>query len=176
MSSPRTRQLWRWQTILVRAVGRLLADEHRQWADALAAEVNAAPNGQDAIAIAVSGCTGLARIALTRGFVEWRSPLTVLLSAVGFSVVTATVDLNSGTRWPLRTSVIVCSLVCGAMAPRVAAVSGALIGSGVAITAAATGFPPPYSHDRGDVWIPLLPSIVLALAAARMAKRVRQRV
>jgi len=128
------------------------------------------------MAIAVSGCIGLVRIAVTRGFAEWRSPFAVLVSAAGFSVLTALVDLHSSSRWPLRATALVGSLVCGAMAPRVAPLSGVVIGSGVGIAAAAAGFPAPYDHDRGDVWIPLLPSIVLALAAAQIAKRVRPRI
>lgn len=162
------------QAILANAAA-LLPARRRAWGEAVLAEVEAVDPPAARIAFVVSGALGLVRIAgadaLRGRLADPRAVAAAALLGLGAAVA----DLGAATRWPLRIALGGGCLLLGVLVPRAAWRWGLLAGAVLPVIAHLVGFAGPYVHDRGDVWFPLVPSILLAVAGAALGQRTRRR-
>lgn len=155
----------------LRATGDLLSPDDRRWADAIAAELHATESRREQLGIALSGVRGLFTIALERTALHWQLNARMLAVAAALGLLTAWVDLNADSRRPLWITMLASCAMIGILAPRVARAGGVLIGIGLPLLTALAGARGPYAIDRGDVWIPLLPALVLTSLFAALRNR-----
>lgn len=154
--------------LLLRAV---LPADQREWADAVRAEIGAPTLAREKVALAASGGLGLVSLACERLLTRWtRSPRALAL-AVAIGVSIGAIDAVSPSRLPLRLMVIGSAFAMGLAWPRSAGATGGIIGLMICLAARASGAVGPYAHDRGDAWIPLLPSVFIAMLGAEVGKR-----
>ncbi|HJR35020.1 MAG TPA: hypothetical protein VJ817_08745 [Gemmatimonadales bacterium] len=154
---------------IIAVLGAVLPAGQRRWAEALCAEIYAAETPSERLAMALSGGMGLIRIAVERVLAGWFSRPAVLGGAMLIGAAIGVMDISVPTRWPLRVTVVVSCLAMGMARPASAGLSGAIIGLGIAAVALLDRAPNPYTHDRGDVWIPLIPAVALTILGAGLA-------
>ena len=155
---------------LISLLGALLPAGQRRWAEGLSAEIYAAETPSERRSMALSGGMGLISIALERMLAGWFSRPAVLGAAMLIGATIGAMDISVPTRWPLRVAVVVSSLALGMARPAGAGLSGAILGLGIAAVALLDRAPNPYTHDRGDVWIPLLPAVALTILGGGVAR------
>ena len=154
---------------IISLLGAVLPDGQRRWADALSAEIYAADTPSERLSMAWSGGMGLISIAVERILVGWFSRPAVLGGAMLMGAAIGLMDIAVPTRWPLRVAVVAGCLGMGVARPASAGLSGGIIGLCIAAVALLDRAPNPYTHDRGDVWIPLIPAVALTILGAGLA-------
>lgn len=156
----------------IERLGAMLPTDQRSWAVALGAEIAAAP-AEEKLPLAASGTIGLLRIAGERVLHRWVTRPIALAAALSTGVAIGLIDVSSATRWPLRMLVTAGCVAIGVVRPQTAVISGALAGLGIAAVGRVVGAAGPYGHDAGDVWLPLIPAILLAALGGAIGREVR---
>ncbi|MDQ3519789.1 MAG: beta-lactamase family protein [Gemmatimonadota bacterium] len=149
---------------------------HREWGKALEAEVPAVEGSAARLRFAVACSFALLRTAALnacRGRIA--DPASTSL-AFALGCVTAIVDLQSGSRSALRLMLGVGCFALGVMTPRAAWRWGVWATLGLPVVIAITRDHGPYTYDRADVWLPLLPCIALALLGASIRRLSSRRI
>lgn len=159
----------------VRLFAFLTPDAEDVWIDAIRAEVHAIPSAREQARFAISSMRGLLTISVGVCLRRWASHARALAIAVATGMGIATLDVLSETRWPLRVGLVLSCMAMGIGAPSVSRVSGLLLGLGLPTLTAVSGYRGPYKMDVGDVWIPVLPAIVLASAFGWIMEKFRDR-
>lgn len=155
-------------------LGAILPAEQQSWANALRGEVAAAPL-REKLSLATSGACGLVLIAAERVLLRWASQPIVLAAALSTGAAIGLVDVSSATRWPLRLCVVGGCLAIGAARPEAWVISGAIVGIAIAAVGRIVGAAGPYAYDAGDVWIPVIPAILVAAVGGAIGRRFRLR-
>jgi hypothetical protein len=109
--------------------------------------------------------------ACARRWIREARALTIF-GLAGFAV--AAVDLQSATRTRLWLALLATCVVAGAARPRLALPLGLLIGLGLPVATAVIGYGP-YASDRGDIWYPMLPALMVTVLTANLMCRSRPR-
>lgn len=161
-----------WIARAVRAASRVLG-EH-EWGDALANELSYIDNPSDRSALALGGVLGLGRMAAGRRIACWMRESRTLGIFGAAGCIIGIFDLQSDSRTLLRLALLATCVIAGAVRPRMALALGTVIGFGLPLAVIAIGFGP-YATDRGDVWFPVLPALMVTLLAARARLRLLPR-
>lgn len=148
----------------IRVFGAVVPRESRAWIDAIRAELYAIPSAREQGRYALSSIRGLVTISICAHLRRWTGHSRALATAVAMGTVVATFDVLSDSRWFLRVGLFLSCLAMGAGAPAVSRVSGLILGLSLPVLTILSGQHGPYATDTGDVWIPLLPAIVLTSA------------
>ena len=160
---------------LIGQAAAVLPPAHREWGEALAAEVTAVDGPTARLRFAIAGTLVLLRTAALnacRGRIA--DPGSTAL-AVTLGCVTAIVDLHSGSRSPLLLMLTIGCFALGMLTPRAAWRWGVWATLGLPAVIVITREHGPYAYDRADVWLPLPPAIVLALLGATIRRLLRRR-
>lgn len=156
---------------LIKAASQALPDLDDAWGDAMGAEVQAIPSHSERVAFTVSSLRGLVVIAISRQLRRWQTNALVLLIAASSGILVGAIDVRVDSRWPLRVGVLLSCAAVGWVRPRVARTAGVLAGLGLPLVVTVSGYPAPYQLDRGDMWFPLLPALIIAASAAALRQR-----
>lgn len=160
---------------LIRAATQALPDLDDAWGDAIGAELQAIPTLRERASFTASSLRGLAAIAFARRLRCWQSNSSTLLIVAALGVITAAVDLRADSRWPLRLAVPLSCAAVGWLAPRVARLGGVLVGLALPLAVTVSGYRGPYEVDRGDVWFPVLPALMIAASFGWLRTRLLSR-
>lgn len=152
-------------------LGVMLPREHRQWAAAIRAEIDIPVTAREKIALTVSGIFGLLFLTARGTLLRWSCYSRTLAVVAAYGLAVGYADGVSASRWPLRILVVFGAVGFGIARPKVAAIAGVLMGLSIVCVARGAGSMGPYAHDPGDVWIPLLPAILLALVGSALGKK-----
>lgn len=156
---------------MIRTAGLLLPDADAPWVESISAELCTIASTRERASFALSSIRGVLMIAAERQAQRWFADAPTLAVAVALGVFTASIDVLSESRWPLRLGLLSSCAVVGFAAPRVARTCGVLIGVGLPILTSLSGFRGPYEIDRADVWWPILPAIIVASAFGWLRSR-----
>ena len=145
------------------------------WVDAMVGELHAIPSPNDQRRFALSGMRGLLSITISASLRRWARHAPALAMAVVMGIGVAIVDVLSDTRWPLRVGLFLSCVAMGLAAPAVSRVAGLILGLSLPALTALSGYRGPYETDVGDVWIPLLPALVVTSTLGRLRESYRRR-
>jgi hypothetical protein len=145
----------------IRVFGVVVPREADGWIDAIRAELHSIPSAREQRRFALSSMRGLLTIAFGVSLRRWARHARGLAIAVVMGMVVASFDVLSDTRWYLRVGLLLSCVVMGLGAPGISGVSGLILGLSLPLLTAISGNRGPYETDVGDVWIPLLPAVVL---------------
>ncbi|MEJ7813052.1 MAG: hypothetical protein WKG32_21745 [Gemmatimonadaceae bacterium] len=158
---------------LVRAAAAILPQEHRVWGDAVASEIAALEPGWERFEFGVTAAAGLVLSAALDALRGRIADAGVLAASLALGLSAAAIDLASNSRLPHVILLLAGCYTLGAAVPRAAWRWGLVAGLCVPLVTALLGFPHPYAYDHGDVWYPLIPSVIIALTGASLGRRVR---
>jgi hypothetical protein len=145
----------------IRVFGMLVSKDAERWIDAVIGELYAIPSPHEQRQFALSSMRGLVTIAIDGCLRRGVSHARALSIAVAMGMVVATLDVLSHDRLSLRVSLLLSCVAMGVGAPGVSRVSGLILGLSLPAFTAISGYRGPYTTDVGDVWMPLLPAIVV---------------
>lgn len=158
----------------IRVFAIVVPGEAEIWIDGISAELHAIPSAREQRQFALSSMRGLLTIAIGVSLRRWARHAPVLAIALVAGMIVATVDVLSDTRWSLRVGLFLSCVAMGVGAPGVARISGLILGLSLPAITAITGHHGPYETDVGDVWIPLLPALVLTSTFGWLRERYRR--
>jgi len=156
-------------------LGFMLPASDRMWARAIAAEVESLPAGAERVRLALSGAVALVRITARHALSRCIANAAMLAMAVAGGAAIGWIDVASSSRRPLLILVVVCCTAFGAAWPRCAVLGGALAGLAVAAMGRLAGSSGPYAFDTGDIWLPVVPCMLVSGLAAYVSRRVARR-
>lgn len=155
---------------LLRGIGGALSAEHREWGDALLAELTAIDGVGTRLRFALSGAWGMSVVLVKDALAGHVADPGTMLLALSIGVVATGLDLRASSRTP---GVALISLACiafGALSTRAVWRWPLVVGGMLPMIMAVTGHTGAYEFDRADRWYGVL--LATASTALGLAGRV----